>query len=103
MLMNKLLFLLLVVALNTGCSGVGRGLIDAGGAAGGAYLGHSLGDGGVGATVAGAAGGALLAEGAQGLVKTGQKKSYQQGYQQGQSDAAKQRYWQLQDQQRAPR
>ena len=98
---NKLLLSLLT--LTTGCSGVGRGLIDAGGAAGGAYIGNTLGHGDIGATVAGAAGGALLSEGAQSLVRSGKKKSFEEGYKQGQSDSVKQQYWRLQEAQRTPK
>jgi hypothetical protein len=101
--MNKLLLALILVG-TSGCTGIGRGLIDAGGAAGGAYLGHGLSGGDPGLTVAGAAGGVLLTEGAQSLFRVGQKRSYKQGYLQGQSDAAKKAYWQLQDaQQRVPK
>lgn len=102
--MRKLsLILVLPMILTSACAGPGRAVLDAGGAAGGAYLGHTLGKGNPAATVAGAAGGVLLSEGAQGLIRSSQKKSYKQGYLQGQSDAIKQRYWRQREMQRFPK
>ncbi len=100
--LNKLLFLLSAVFFVCGCSGIGRGLVDAGGAAGGAYIGNSLGGGSAVATAAGAAGGVLVAEGAQGLYRSRREEAYRRGYQAGRANATKQRYWDLQEQQRYP-
>ncbi len=101
--MKKVLFPIMLTALLTllaGCSGLGRPLLDAAGAGGGAALAHSLSNGDLGITTAGAAGGALLSEGGQALVSGSQRKSFNAGYQKGQSDAVKTWYQQLRAAQR---
>jgi hypothetical protein len=100
--MNKRLSLLFILPLLTGCAGLGRPLIDAVGGAGGAGVGYVLSDGDPWITGAGAAGGVILAEGAQALARSAQRRSYRTGYEKGRSDAVKTWYYQLQDQQRLP-
>jgi len=96
-------FSIALILLSAGCSGLGRPALDAAGGAAGAGLGYSLSDGNPWATIGGAAGGVLVSEGAQGLYRKGQDRSYQNGYRKGQSDAVKALYWDLQYQQRFPR
>lgn len=100
--MKKLALTLTLVPLLAGCSGLGRPLLDAAGAGGGGALAHTLSNGDLGITAAGAAGGALLSEGGQALVSGSQQKSYNSGYQQGQSEAVKSWYQQLEAGQRQP-
>ena len=45
----------------------------------------------------------IISEGAQSLVRSGKRKSFDEGYKQGQSDSVKQQYWRLQEAQRAPK
>lgn len=87
--MKRTLITLLIVPALAGCSGVRHGLIDATGAAGGAYLGHTLSHGDPLITAAGAAGGVVAAEAGQAVVSSGQKRSYQSGYEKGRSDSVK--------------
>ena len=100
--MKKFIIALFSVPLLAGCSGLGRGLIDAGGAAGGGFLGNQLSHGNPLITAAGAAGGALLAEGGQSLASGSQQKAFKQGVETGRAQAAKEYYWDLQSRQRAP-
>lgn len=81
----------------TGCAGPGRIIGSLTGAAGGAALGHHLSDGNAAWTVAGAAGGVLLAEGAMALSSRAEQKAYQRGLDKGHSDAVKEAYWKQQN------
>ncbi len=100
--MNNLLITALISPLLAGCSSLARPALDAAGAAGGAGLGYTISNGNILATAGGAAGGALLSEGAQALISSKNQRSYKAGYQKGQSDAVKTWYHQLQDKQRPP-
>ena len=101
--MKKLLLVVLSAPLLSGCSGLGRGLLDAGGAAGGGLIANKLSHGNPLITAAGAAGGVLLTEGGQALASSSQKKASQEGLETGRAQAAKEYYWSLQDRQRVPR
>ena len=69
--------------------------------AGGAALAHELSDGNVAITAAGAAGGVLLSEGLHYASKKQSERAYVNGYEKGRSDAVKQQYWILVNQQKA--
>lgn len=97
----KLILLSIGVAiLSTSCASTSRLFTNTLAAAGGAALGNSLSDGDPLNTAAGAGGGLLLGE----ALNTAQDKKTQQsfieGYDKGRSDAVKQQYWLLVDQQK---
>jgi len=89
-----------LVLILTGCGSTSRLTTNALGAAGGAGLGHVLGDGNPLITAAGAAGGLLIGEGINRAQDQKAAKSYTTGYDKGRSDAVKQQYWLLVDQQK---
>ncbi|MGE9268101.1 MAG: hypothetical protein ACQKBY_08385 [Verrucomicrobiales bacterium] len=62
---------------------------------------HQASGGKAGWTAAGAAGGVLLSEGVQHLGNKQSKKAYEDGYDQGRSDAVRQQYWMMVDEQSA--
>jgi hypothetical protein len=68
--------------------------------AGGAVLAHELSDGDPGLTAAGAAGGVLLSEGLHYASKKQSDRAFINGYEKGRSDAVKQQYWILVNQQK---
>ena len=86
----------------SGCAGVSptRIIGNTVGAAGGAFLGHTLGKGDPLFTTIGAGGGALLSEALQAGSSAAARKSYDAGYEKGRSDAAKQQYQVLNERQR---
>ena len=85
--------------LLTGCAAT-RPLSDVAMGAGGAAIAHELSDGNVAITAAGAAGGVLVSEGIHYLSQKQADKAYQTGYEKGRSDAVKQQYWILVNQQK---
>ena len=104
MKIREILFLLSIpslVLLLSGCAAT-RPVSDAALGAGGAYAGYELSGGSPVGAVAGAAGGVLVSEGAQYVVRKEQSKSYQTGYEKGRSDAVKQQYWLQVNQQKTP-
>ena len=78
--------------LVTGCSST-RVIGDAAGGAAGALIGHSVSDGNLAATAAGAAGGILLSEGLHFAARKQSDRAFAEGYDKGRSDAVKQQYW----------
>lgn len=86
----------------SGCAGVNptRLVGNTVGAAGGALLGHTLGDGDPLITTLAAGGGVLLSESLQAGSNAAARKSYDAGYEKGRSDAAKQQYQALNERQR---
>jgi hypothetical protein len=89
-------------ALLTGCAGVSptRVIGDTAGAAGGALVGHALSKGNPLITAAGAGAGVLLSETLQAGSNASAQKSYNDGYEKGRSDSAKQQFQSLIDKQR---
>jgi hypothetical protein len=98
----RILLLLSLLPLLSGCGTLPRALTDAVMGAGGALLGNKLSHGNPWATAGGAAGGVLLGEGIQSFEAQRQQQAADDGYTRGRSDGAKQRYWDLQNQQREP-
>jgi hypothetical protein len=98
---SAILFSALACGLS-GCAGVSptRIIGNTVGAAGGAFLGHTLGKGDPLFTTIGAGGGALLSEALQAGSSAAAQKSYDTGYEKGRSDAAKQQYQTLNERQR---
>lgn len=82
-----------------GCSST-RGLYDAGAAAVGGVAANKLSNGDPLMTGVGAAGGVLVSEVAQSMSAKQGQTQYTNGYQQGRSDAVKQEYWIVQNQQK---
>jgi hypothetical protein len=68
--------------------------------AGGAMLANELSDGNPAITAAGAAGGVLISEGLHFAAKKQSDKAFASGYEKGRSDAVKQQYWILVNQQK---
>jgi hypothetical protein len=89
----------LAVALMTGCSTT-RPISAVAMGAGGAALASELSDGDPAITAAGAAGGVLLSEGIHYASKKQADRAYANGYEKGRSDAVKQQYWILVNQQK---
>lgn len=83
------------------CASTSRLATNVIGAAGGAALANSLSDGDPLITAAGAGGGLLLGETLNYAQDKQIKKSFTQGYDKGRSDAVKQQYWLLVDQQKS--
>ncbi len=100
--MKPLHLLCLIPLLLTGCSIV-RPASDIAAGAGGGALANQLSDGNVGITAAGAAGGVLLSEGAYYLAGLQATNAFIAGYDKGRSDAVKQQYWILVNQQQQRR
>jgi len=89
-------------ALLTSCAGVSptRVIGDTAGAAGGALIGHALSKGNPLITAAGAGAGVLLSETLQAGSNASVQRSYNDGYEKGRSDSAKQQFQSLIDKQR---
>ncbi len=85
--------------LVTGCAAT-RPMSDVALGAGGAALGYELSDGNIAATAAGAAGGVLISEGLHYASQKQAQKAFETGYEKGRSDAVKQQYWILVNQQK---
>lgn len=96
----KLITILVSGWLVTGCAQLGRPIADVALAAGGAVVGHRLGDGNALATAAGAAVGVGAAETIYALRKKGERKAMERGIIKGRSDGIKEIYWNLQEAQR---
>jgi hypothetical protein len=94
-----LISLFFVPILLCGCAAV-RPATDVALGAGGGALADYLSDGSPGITAAGAAGGVLVGEGIHYAAKTEAQKAYVNGYEKGRSDAVKQQYWILVNQQK---
>ncbi len=88
----RIIPLLFVLVLVTGCAAT-RPVVDIAAGAGGAALGHELSGGDLGATMGGAAGGVLLSEGLHYAARKQSDKAYLAGYDKGRSDTAKAQYW----------
>jgi len=99
--MKTILTISLAALLLAGCAST-RPITDVAAAGGGAAIAHELSDGDPAITAAGAAGGVLLSEGLHYAVRKQSEKAYRTGYEKGRSDAAKQQYWILVNQQRGP-
>ena len=93
-----LISIILTPLLLTGCTAV-RPVTDMAAGAGAGALASDLSHGNVGITAAGAAGGVLLSEGGFYLAGKAEQSAYTNGYEKGRSDAVKQQYWILVNQQ----
>jgi len=99
--MKTILTISLAALLLAGCAST-RPIADVAAAGGGAAIAHELSDGDPAITAAGAAGGVLLSKGLHYAARKQSEKAYRNGYEKGRSDAAKQQYWILVNQQRGP-
>lgn len=90
--------ILLISLIVTGCSLV-EPATDVAAGAGGGLLADELSHGNPAITAAGAAGGVLLSEGGFYLADLQATNAYTSGYEKGRSDAVKQQYWILVNQQ----
>ncbi len=97
---SNILLAAFAVGLFAGCAAT-RPISDVALGAGGAYLGHELSGGDPLATAVGAAGGVILSEGLHYAAKKQSEKAYAAGYDKGKSDAVKQQYWVMVNQQKA--
>ena len=97
---TSLLLIILPVVLN-GCAGTTRVVGDTVAAGVGAFAGDKLGKGNPLLTVAGAGAGVLLGETLNYANDSHAKKAYVEGFSKGRSDAVKQQYWVLINQQKA--
>jgi len=93
------LIALAFVALLTGCAAT-RPISDLALGAGGAALAGEFSHGNPAITAAGAAGGVLVSEGLHYASQKQAQTSYNTGYEKGRSDAVKQQYWILVNQQK---
>ena len=99
--MKTILTISLAALLLAGCAST-RPIADVAAAGGGAAIAHELSDGDPAITAAGAAGGVLLSEGLHYAARKQSEKVYRTGYEKGRSDASKQQYWILVNQQHGP-
>jgi hypothetical protein len=90
---------ILVPLIFMGCATT-RPISDVALGAGGAMLANELSDGNPAITAAGAAGGVLISEGLHFAAKKQSDKAFASGYEKGRSDAVKQQYWILVNQQK---
>jgi hypothetical protein len=90
--------ILFVPLLLVGCAAV-RPFTDMAAGAGGGFIASELSHGNAGITAAGAAGGVLLSEGGFYLSGLQSTNAYTTGYEKGRSDAVKQQYWIMVNQQ----
>ena len=90
----------LVCSLFASCAGITRIATDTIGAGGGALAGNAIGKGDPLITAAGAAGGVLLGETLNYANDSHARKALLEGYNKGRSDAVKQQYWMLVNQQK---
>jgi len=93
-----LLSVLFIPLLITGCA-LMRPATDMAASAGGGFIASELSHGNPSITAAGAAGGVLLSEGGFYLASLQATNAYVAGYEKGRSDAVKQQYWILVNQQ----
>ena len=96
--MKYFICILFLPLLLTGCSLL-RPATDIAAGAGGGYIASDLSHGNPAITAAGAAGGVLLSEGGFYLASVQATNAYTAGYEKGRSDAVKQQYWILVNQQ----
>ena len=99
---NYLISLALIPIFLGGCS-VTQPISDVAMGAGGGALADYFSNGNPAITAAGAAGGVAVSEGVGYIAKKEQSTAYQNGYDKGRSDAVKQQYWILIQQQQTPR
>jgi ADP-ribosylglycohydrolase len=95
----QLILLASIPLLLTGCAAT-RPISDLAAGAGGAALANELSHGNAAITAAGAAGGVLVSEGLHYASRRQAEKAYTIGYEKGRSDAVKQQYWILINQQK---
>ncbi len=96
----KTLLLSIAACLLVGCATT-RPVSDMAMGAGGAALAHELSNGDPAITAAGAAGGVLVSEGVHYANRKQTENAFANGYEKGRSDAVKQQYWILVNQQKA--
>jgi ADP-ribosylglycohydrolase len=99
-LILKSVLLAAVASLFSGCAAATRTVTDVGLGAGGAAIGSALTHNNPYAIAGGAAGGVLLGETLNYANGKQNGEAYQTGYDKGRSDAVKQQYWVLVNQQR---
>jgi hypothetical protein len=92
--------LLIIPMFLCGCAAT-RPISDAAMGAGGGALAAQFSNGNPGITAAGAAGGVLASEGLHYAAGKEAEKAYQNGYNKGRSDAVKQQYWLMVNQQKS--
>lgn len=93
--------ILAVLMMLSGCAGTTRVLTDTVAAGVGAVAGNKLSNGDPLITAAGAGAGVLLGETLNYANDAHARKAYAQGFNKGRSDAVKQQYWVMVNQQRA--
>jgi len=93
--------LLTATILLTGCAGTTRIVTDTAAGGVGAFIGDKLGKGNPLITAAGAGAGVLLGETLNYANDNNAKKAYATGFDKGRSDAVKQQYWVMLNQQKA--
>ena len=96
---HHLVALAFIPLLLTGCAAT-RPISDLAMGAGGAALASEFSHGNTAITAAGAAGGVLVSEGLHYASQKQSDKAYTTGYEKGRSDAVKQQYWILVNQQK---
>jgi hypothetical protein len=96
---HHLIALAFSALLLTGCAAT-RPISDLALGAGGAALGSEFSHGNLAITAAGAAGGVLVSEGLHYASQKQARNAYTTGYEKGRSDAVKQQYWILVNQQK---
>lgn len=98
--MKAHILLFIVPMLFCGCAAT-RPISDAAMGAGGGALAAQFSNGNPGITAAGAAGGVLVSEGLHYAAGKQADTAYNKGYDKGRSDAVKQQYWLMVNQQRS--
>lgn len=98
--MRKLLFLLTICAFICGCANTTRLLTDAATTGAGGLVAHKLSKGDPLVTTAGAGAGLLLGEGIHMANTKAETQAYSKGFDKGRSDAVKQQYWIMVNQQK---
>lgn len=93
--MKTICFTFLAITLFSGCAGTSRLVTDTVAAGGGALLGDKLSHGNPLMTAAGGAAGLLVGEGLHSANDQLNKKAYATGFDLGRSDAVKQQYWMM--------
>jgi hypothetical protein len=96
----RLILILAAIALFAGCAAE-RPITDMAAGAGGGALAADLSNGNPAITAAGAAGGVLVSEGVHYAAKKQADKASATAYEKGRSDAVKQQYWILVNQQKS--
>ena len=99
--MKTTVLLFIIPILLCGCAAT-QPVADVAAGAGGGALADYFSHGNPAITAAGAAGGVAVSEGLGYVARKEQNDAYLNGYEQGRSDAVKQQYWILVDQQKAP-